>query len=85
MKKFSVKFYSLLPLVLFCGCAEVGQVATAVITDPNVIALAKATGEAVKTAAVMSNPEIAAIAVAGAALVTAISALMKKSKQTPAQ
>jgi hypothetical protein len=79
------KFMSIIPIMLLCGCAEVGQIATKVITDPNVIALAKATGEAVKTAAVMSNPEIAAIAVAGAALVTAVSALLKKSKQTPAQ
>jgi hypothetical protein len=74
------KFLSILPVALFCGCAEVQEVATKVISDPNVIALAKATGEAVKTVAIMSNPEIAAIAVAGAALVTAISALMKKNK-----
>jgi len=77
------KFLSILPIALFCGCAEVQEVATKVISDPNVIALAKATAEAAKTAVVMSNPEIAAIAVAGAALVTAVSALMKKQK--PAQ
>ena len=82
------KFLLTLPVILLCGCAEVQEVATKVITDPNVIAAttavataAVATVEAAKTAALITNPEIAACVVAGTALLTAVGALIKKSKK----
>lgn len=75
------KFWSIAPIILFCGCAEVQEVATKVVTDPNVIAAVKTAGAVAIQSATYSNPEIAAVATAGVALATAVGALVKAFKK----
>jgi hypothetical protein len=71
------KWISLIPILLFFGCAEVQSIATRVVTDPNVIAAAKVAGTAAIKTATYGNPEIAAVVTAGTAMLVAIGALVK--------
>lgn len=76
-----MKWISIIPIILFCGCAEVQEVATTVVSDPNVVEAVKATGQAAVTAVGVSYPEVAVVVTAGIALAEAIKALAKKQKE----
>jgi hypothetical protein len=70
--------YLLCSLFCLAGCADVSKVATAVVTDPATVAAANVLVSTATSAAALSNPEIAAMVAAGAALVGAVVAYRKK-------